>query len=790
MRLAATLVLFALIGPATFAQQPAAPAAALTVRGVVTTANDAPLPRVRVAIPAAVPPILAGSNIRRAPERVVLTDDLGRFTIRVAASASTILEFSKARYITQAASISPRDLSTPGSEVRVRMALAGAISGQVIDRSGGPLWSATVTLRRAGDARDSAPLATTTTNDLGEYRFGGLAPGRYVASAKSSVFALGADIPDDNVKGAMISGQRREALVDAAAVTGPAVDVSASSETNGITLMINPPSEIDAGAGNKPDASPDATASVSGRVVGVDGRPIQRAVVHVHLPYVTGRQVETDQNGRYRVDRLVPGDYTIGVRKFGFEQREYGQQVGEVAGRPVTLKIGQSLDSLDVTLVRGGAIAGTIVDEFGEPMQDVMVSAVQLQPNPGGVRGIRASSVVGSRTDDRGQYRLLTLFPGAYFVQAVAEGDLTPGSGYLPRLYPGTATFEQATQTKVDFNSDVRGIDFAVIATQTHRVAGAAVDTTGKPVRGSVLLAVSERSGAIQTPERSVNIEPDGSFVFTNVGPGEYVVQASAATTRPDPGRPTRTSVQFAMSYVTVSASDPPSVELRMTQGATLMGSVRYEGLPPGPLPLLTLGVLPTDRDRSPLRGYGYQSVDVQPDGSFETTTVFGPTLIQAQPQRSDWYVKSVLFRGQDLVDTPFDFAGSGTYRDIEVVISTAGATVTGRVTDDRAAPVRDYAVLVFPTFRDRWFAGSRWVKGLRAASLSGPFVVTGLPPGDYWVAAIDPLGSAGPMRGMSGTRALPLADPDLLESLSSRATRVTLGEGQSQDVALRLIRR
>lgn len=201
--------------------------------------------------------------------------------------------------------------------------------------------------------------------------------------------------------------------------------------------------------------------------------------------------------------------------------------------------------------------------------------------------------------------------------------------------------------------------------------------------------------------------------------------------------------------------------------------------------------MLPVDRDRSPLRGYGYQSVDVQPDGSFETTTVFGPTLIQAEPQRNDWYVKSVLFKGQDIADTPFDFGGSGTFRDIEVVISAAGATVTGRVTDDRGAPLRDYFVVVFPTFRDQWFPGSRRVRSARAASSSAPVVVTGLPPGDYWVAAIDRLNAIGPIERLpNDARGMLLSDPGLLEAWSSRATRITLGEGQSQDVALRLIRR
>ena len=111
--------------------------------------------------------------------------------------------------------------------------------------------------------------------------------------------------------------------------------------------------------------------SVSGRVVGADGLPIVRAVVHAFRPYIDGRQVETDSSGRYRIDRLVPGEYTIAVRKYGFEGRQYGQEIGSVAGRTVTLTNGQSLDALDVTLLRPGAIAvrGITCVAAGDPFQ-------------------------------------------------------------------------------------------------------------------------------------------------------------------------------------------------------------------------------------------------------------------------------------------------------------------------------------------------------------------------------------------------------------------------------------
>jgi len=228
------------------------------------------------------------------------------------------------------------------------------------------------------------------------------------------------------------------------------------------------------------------------------------------------------------------------------------------------------------------------------------------------------------------------------------------------------------------------------------------------------------------------------------------------------------------MSLVSVGANDPPPVELRMTQGATLAGRVRYEGRPAGPAPLLALQTLPTDSDRAPSLGNLSAYVG---DQSFVISGVFGPTLIRAQLQQNDWYVKSVIVQGQDVVDTPVDFGTGGTLSDIEVVISVFGATVTGHVTDDRAVPVHDASVVVFSTFRDRWLDRSRWVKRGQSSE-SGAFMLTGLPPGDYWVAAIPRLDRTPDF----------VPDAEVLESLTPRALRISLGEGQSQDVALRLL--
>jgi hypothetical protein len=112
---------------------------------------------------------------------------------------------------------------------------------------------------------------------------------------------------------------------------------------------------------------------------------------------------------------------------------------------------------------------------------------------------------------------------------------------------------------------------------------------------------------------------------------------------------------------------------------------------------------------------------------------------------------------------------------------STTGATVTGHVTDARAMPVSNYSVVVFPTDRGKWVTNLRFVRLTRPAQ-DGSFEVNGLPPGEYWLAAVDTID--GDEESGEWQKA------DVLEQLSFRAHRVTLVERQRYMTILRLIRR
>jgi hypothetical protein len=82
----------------------------------------------------------------------------------------------------------------------------------------------------------------------------------------------------------------------------------------------------------------------------------------------------TDQNGRYRFDALEPGRYRVSVQKAGF-----ATMLG--LGLPeATLKAGERKTDLNVTIQRGAAIVGRVLDENGEPIANANVMAWRRPP--------------------------------------------------------------------------------------------------------------------------------------------------------------------------------------------------------------------------------------------------------------------------------------------------------------------------------------------------------------------------------------------------------------------------
>jgi hypothetical protein len=161
-------------------------------------------------------------------------------------------------------------------------------------------------------------------------------------------------------------------------------------------------------------------------------------------------------------------------------------------------------------------------------------------------------------------------------------------------------------------------------------------------------------------------------------------------------------------------------------------------------------------------------------DGAFVTPELPAGNHRLTVPLPAGWHVRSVRHEGRDLEDAVFDL--SADFHDVVVTISTRGARVSGNVRSEaNGAP--GARVIIFSADPRHWMQLSPYDRRLQEAMTGrdGRYALADLPAGEYLILA--------------GT--IELVDwerPNLLESLSKLATRVTLAEGETRSLDLRVV--
>jgi hypothetical protein len=282
------------------------------------------------------------------------------------------------------------------------------------------------------------------------------------------------------------------------------------------------------------------------------------------------------------------------------------------------------------------------------------------------------------------------------------------------------------------------------------------------------MLSPSRRSGVVAPVSLGARIERDGRFEFTNVPPGDYVLQVSRHR------QGSWNEGDTASQFVTVTGTDVTGLELRASSGSTMTGHIVVDGdiaVKPGQL---ELSALPLDPDLTVMSAGPPARALIGDDLHFELAGLQGPRRLRLLRAPAGFALKAILRNGSDVTDATLTFGRPDqSLEDLEVVLTTRVTEIAGSVADERGRPFNTATVFAFAL--DPWlrYSRSRFV-GVAVADRDAHYRLEGLPPGEYYVAAAD--------RHRSGE----VEDPAFLESLTAHATRVTLGEGLRVSLALR----
>jgi Carboxypeptidase regulatory-like domain len=184
-----------------------------------------------------------------------------------------------------------------------------------------------------------------------------------------------------------------------------------------------------------------------------------------------------------------------------------------------------------VELVRQNIITGKVQDEDGFPVASAAVAAVQYSLVHGQRIPVRSQSAV---TNDAGEYRIINLPPGRYYVRA-APRDLSWDARYSAMYYPGTLEPGENNLVEVHAGDRRGGVDIHLKKVEGVSVSGRVIMPQGV-VPSRLTVGLDSQNFVDLVSSHFTKLGDDGRFVFRHVPPGAYTIRYLTGTNPPKPG--------------------------------------------------------------------------------------------------------------------------------------------------------------------------------------------------------------------------------------------------------------
>lgn len=488
---------------------------------------------------------------------------------------------------------------------------------------------------------------------------------------------------------------------------------------------------------------PRELARMEGQVIAdANNLPLRRAQVTLR-PLEAGRPAiatTTDDQGRFLLRELAPGAYQLTAERDGYLTSATFQR-GNVRLPPrFQLSRGDNITGIVFRLRPWAVISGRIRYDDGDPAVNVRADLYRQYHRRGRSGFARVAS---GFTNDRGEYRIHGLAPGAYYVAAYLEGDRTgPDVEDQPRLdpfgrevaqpsyattfFPDTTKLSSASPVRLRESDDITGIDIYLRPVERVRLGGRITDgITGVALTSASLILErmdAGNTGTLPAPAE-VKFERDGRFGIPNVAPGLYQI------------------------WVDATSEEGPRLSGRQT---LLVTNTDIDNLEVIALPVREWsGVITTAPGSAPLPPGYTPHVVLEPRS--ERAAVLTPTVtrseftVQLDPNETydifiddfpdNFYLSEVRVGGGDARSAGLR-AGMAGSLPFEIVLDSRGGRVSGVVMGERGGfgePVWSGATLALipepPRGRLQHYRESY-------ANEFGIFSISGVPPGRYILTA------------------------------------------------------
>jgi Carboxypeptidase regulatory-like domain len=265
----------------------------------------------------------------------------------------------------------------------------------------------------------------------------------------------------------------------------------------------------------------------------VDGHVVNAAtgagIAGVRVNLFHGGEVaysaNTDSQGRFRIEAIKDGAYTLDYRAPGFSSP---YPMGGGGQRPFQVAAGGDPVHLEARLQPLPKVSGRVLDAAGKPVPNASLWVIGYS---------RACSkpwcfpvLQQSRTDDRGEYSITDVnYPGTWLLSASAPASFDPPAsrdgqrlGWAQTFYPGATEFQLGAKVAVEPGGELWNVDIKLAAVPVHGVRGRVLDARGAP-----MAKVPVTLGSSFGPGLHRETGADGSFEFASVAEAEWRLSAS-----------------------------------------------------------------------------------------------------------------------------------------------------------------------------------------------------------------------------------------------------------------------
>jgi hypothetical protein len=449
-----------------------------------------------------------------------LTNEKGEYSLTASPSGPCYLNAERVGFVlaSNELALAPVNLTAGTHKENVKLTLTptGGITGRVVNAAGEPVQDVSV-WAEAEIGNDN--FVNLITDDKGQFRIGGLRPGKYRVKATPQKMPFPPEIWADGSTELQDAATYYPGSLDAK--TAQRLEVKAGADVSGVDIkLVQVPIVL-----------------VSGKVDGIP--PGAKGVTIMTEP--SGQNAAVKPDGTFNIWRLDPGKYTLQAMQWGQTQ---------LASAPVDIEVtSANLEHIGLRMVPPFDLAGQLrfddeqAREAPQPPKradGTSVSAPPPQPRIVQLMPLQRQFIGGAnvRAEADDSFTLSKLQPARYRVEVRGV------SGFVKSLRAGDTEVEGNI---LDLRNGSPGALTVTLSSNFCEISGTVSDTNG-PVSDAqlVLLPVDDPSNV-----RFARSDTTGAYKF-RTPPGKYKL---AAVEEAD--------IEFVLQSADLDDYAPETVELR-----------------------------------------------------------------------------------------------------------------------------------------------------------------------------------------------------------------------------------